>query len=106
MSFISVSVYRSEGSDCSMNGVTSPNSGAYLVVPVPRGYITEEDVKERGYTVLVPKAPAFAGCPVRFEVRDDSRNGMASGNFVYTSDSRFSEAYGHAPVSVHDRVEI
>lgn len=105
MNYITVEVYRSSGSDCSMNGVTAPNSGVTLAVPVVRGYLTDEDVVERGYVILEAMPPAFASCPVRFKVRGETRMSMASGNFVYTSDSRFSETYGPAPVSVHDRIE-
>lgn len=34
-----------------------------------------------------------------------TRAGMFGGNFVYTSDSRFTEAFGGTPVPVHDRFE-
>ena len=102
MSYISVNVYRSGGSDCSLNGVTATDDN-YLVVPVVNGNITEEDIVKRGYVKLIPGEKG--GC-INFVPESVNGNwSMAGGNFVYTCDSRFSRAYGHAPVSVHDRVE-
>lgn len=106
MNYIFVNVYRNTSySDSSLDGVTSDDT-ATLVVPALNGNITDEDVDRQGYVVLDPIEPAFNGCPVRFKVRgNDERWCMAGGNFVYTSDSRFSETYGYGPVSVHDRIE-
>jgi hypothetical protein len=103
--YISVNVYRNGGVDCSNNGVTSDDSKT-LVVAVNGGNITEEEVKEYGYVVLYPKEDAYPGCPLRFAVTGlEGKGSMFGGNFVYSSDGRFSRRYGNYPVSVHDRVE-
>lgn len=99
--YLPVSVYRSAGSDCSLNGVTS-NDELYLVVPCPDGNITEEDVAGRGYVVLVPSSK---GGLANFVPEGVEGWSMMGGNFVYTSDSRFSREYGSSPVAVHDRFE-
>lgn len=107
--YIYVSIYRSQGSDCTNNGVTAANEPAgnsnTFVVEAPRGNVSEETVAEMGYIVLEAMPPAFNGCPVRFKERNKEGWPMAGGNFAYTSDGRFSEAYGMSPVSVHDRYE-
>jgi len=102
MKYLPVSVYRSAGQDCSLNGVTSV-AGVKLVVPCADGHISEEDVADRGYVKLVP---GELGGRINF-APEGTENvwTMFGGNFVYTSDSRFSRAYGGAPVHVHDRIE-
>lgn len=99
--YLPVSVYRSAGSDCSLNGVTATDD-LYLVVPCPDGHITEEDVATRSYVVLVPSSK---GGQANFVPEGVEGWSMMGGNFVYSCDSRFSRAYGHAPVAVHDRFE-
>ena len=99
--YLPVSVYRSAGADCSLNGVTS-NDYNYLVVPCADGHVTEENVAERGYIVLVP---GEKGGEANFVPAGAEGWSMMGGNFVYSCDSRFSRAYGHAPVAVHDRFE-
>ena len=102
MNYLPVSVYRTAGTDCTNRGVTS-NDDNYLVVPCPNGHIKEEDVKTRGYVKL---EVGTAGGVAHFKPENViPGSNMAGGNFVYSCDSRFSRAYGHAPVSVHDRVE-
>jgi len=84
-----------------LNGVTS-NEDNYLVVPCHDGHITEEQVAERSYVVLIP---GHKGGQLNFVPEGVEGWSMMGGNFVYTSDSRFSRLYGHAPVAVHDRFE-
>ena len=102
MNYLPVDVYRSAGSDCSLNGVTSIE-GVKLVVPCADGHITEDNVADFGYTKLVA---GEKGGRINFVPENtENRWTMFGGNFVYTSDSRFSRAYGSAPVHVHDRIE-
>lgn len=107
MNYLPVSVYSNkefDDCDCTLGGVTVVYRDK-LVVPCETGHLTEEDINSWEYIVLEPMEPAFQGCPVRFKARGETRWAMAGGNFVYTTDSRFSETYGPAPVSVHDRIE-
>jgi len=100
--YLLVFVYRNNLGDCTNNGVTSPKFNNTLVVPCEDGNITEEDVAKGGYVVL---EPGTAGGALHFKPRGTKKWTMAGGNFVHTSDSRFSNAYGRQPVSVHDRIE-
>ena len=99
--YLPVSVYRSPGSDCSLSGITSTDD-PYLVVPCHDGHITEDDVADRGYSVLIP---GTKGGALNFVPEGVEGWSMFGGNFVYTSDSRFSRLYGHSPIAVHDRFE-
>lgn len=103
--YLPVDVYvNQDGRECTNGGVSSdPNN--QFVVPCERGHVSEETVEKYGYIVLEPMPAAFDGCPVRFKQRGEKRWAMAGGNFIYTSDSRFSETYGSNPKSVHDRIE-
>lgn len=100
--YLPVSVYRDKGTDCTNGGVTSPRFDIYMVVPCPDGHITREDVDTRGYLILEPRELGGVTNLVPAGLEGWK---MFGGNFVYTSDSRFSRVYGHAPVAVHDRVE-
>jgi hypothetical protein len=42
---------------------------------------------------------------VPLAIVDSGRWSMFGGNFVWSSDSRFREWYGDAPLAVHDRLE-
>jgi hypothetical protein len=104
MNYLPVNVLRSDLGDCSNGGVSAPY-GAKLVVPCSEGFLSEEDVAERGYVVLELMPPAYPSCPNRLKPRGESRWVMFGGNFVYSSDSRWSREYGAYPLPVHDRVE-
>ena len=106
MNYLPVSVYSSDTGDVDFTngGVTVTNKES-LCVPCETGYLSEENVRERGYTVLELINPAFEGCPMRLAPRGETRWTMMGGNFVYTHDSRFSETYGDYPIAVHDRIE-
>ncbi len=101
MNYLPVNVYTS-GTDCSLNGVTFTNPND-LVVPCEDGHITEEDVEARGYIRLVPGK--ILNCPNFTPEGTENKWTMMGGNFVYSTDSRFSRKYGNAPVAVHDRIE-
>ena len=101
MRFLPVSVYRNDGHDATNGGVTS-EYGLKMVVPVPDGHVTQEDVDNNGYLIL---EPGEKGGEPNFSPAGIEGWTMFGGNFVYTSDSRFSRVYGHRPVAVHDRQE-
>ena len=104
MNYLPVNVYTHADpffGDCTNGGVTA-DPKAKLVVPCADGHFTAEDVRDRGYTILVP---GEKGGRINFVPEGVEGWTMFGGNFVYTSDSRFSRAYSDAPVHVHDRVE-
>ena len=103
MNYLPVDVYNS-GYDCTNGGVTATHANK-LVVPCQSGHITEQEVEARGYIVLELQPAKVQGYPGSFKPRGDERWLMFGGNFVYTSDSRFSETYGPHPIKVHDRYE-
>jgi hypothetical protein len=105
MNYLPVNVYTNNSfGDCTNHGVTFTNPNK-LVVPCEDGHISEEDVEERGYIVLELRDRPFATATDALKPRGETRWTMAGGNFVYSSDSRFSRAYGGYPLSVHDRIE-
>jgi len=105
MRYLTVDVYNS-GSDCTNGGVTSQQD-TLLVVPCENGFHSASNVEEYGYTVLELQEPKVKnkGYPCTFRPAGETRWTMFGGNFVYSSDSRFGEKYGHSPVAVHDRIE-
>jgi hypothetical protein len=102
--FLPVFVFSNDLGDSTNGGVTF-TSRSKLVVPCERGHITEADVEERGYVVLELTPSTLFVAPPHFEPEGEARWCMFGGNFVYTSDSRFSEEYGYSPIKVHDRIE-
>lgn len=104
MNYLPVNVYSHADpffGDCTNGGVTVTHT-TKLVVPCEDGHITEEDVKERGYVKLV--WDQILNCP-NFKPEGVEGWLMMGGNFVYSSDGRFSRKYGNQPIQVHDRLE-
>lgn len=108
--YVSVSVLRYEV-DCTNGGVSSSDNHGHpsFFAPCPEGNFLREDLEgtdptKRFTVILEVIPPAFPGCAYRFKVAGETRRPMAGGNFIFTSDSRFSEAYGQ-PISLHDRHE-
>ena len=107
--YLPVDVYRWDLGDCSLNGVTNPDSGLKLVVAHPRGNLTGTDVKEHGYIVLeIQIKQHFTHLPPHISARPacipEKAHTMMGGNFIYSTDSRFRELSAQ-PIPVHDRVE-
>jgi hypothetical protein len=117
-----VFIYRSGESDCTNKGITSKKHGGrserdmiVLVGPnIPR--ITEVEYNEEYLEIREREVnstkPAYAGKKflravpmVNGEEYNKGRWEMFGGNFIYTSDSRFSENVSPYPVPVHDRFE-
>lgn len=97
--YLPVTVYRNDGPDCTLDGITS-HYGVKLVVPCEDGHISEEDVTNHDYVIL--EAREILGVK-NFRPAGTKGHVMFGGNFVYTSDSRFSRTYGPSPIAVHDR---
>ena len=105
MRYLPVNVYTNNSfGDCTNNGVTFTDPDK-LVVPCEDGFLSDTDVDERGYIVLLPDEKGGVRNFVPETEQYHNKWTMMGGNFVYSSDSRFSRAYGHAPVAVHDRIE-
>lgn len=101
--YLLVDVLRPDG-DFTNNGVSSLKGGKRtFFAPCLTGNFDLSSLNVTKDVVLSVLPPAFDGCPLRFTQKDAPR-GMAGGNFIYTSDSRFSKTYG-APISLHDRYE-
>ena len=101
MNYLTVDVYRSAGIDCTNNGVTSETTQTF-VVPCEHGPIGADQVESNEYVILVS---GKAGNRMHLKPEGVTRHTMFSGNFAYTSDSRFKEWYGSNPIHVHDRIE-
>ena len=109
MKYLPVSVLSTKsdgmaGNDSTNGGVSSTHYDK-LCVPVEDGYLTLDDVTERGYIILELQKPAIAGAPGQFVPKGESAWTMFGGNYITTSDSRFRKAYGWSPIAIHDRVE-
>ena len=96
-------VYRGPYGDCTNDGITSRRDSFIVATEgeytFPAGierldvlWIIPNPAGEQYGLIAVPSG--IDGCP--------RRGGMAGGNFVYTSDSRFPS---RQPISVHDRFE-
>ena len=91
-------------SDCTNGGVSKTHPGK-LCVPCEDGYLSAEDVEERGYIILELEKSAVGGAPGHFVPKGETAWTMFGGNYITTSDSRFRRAYGWSPIALHDRVE-
>ena len=101
MSYLPVTVYRDDSPDSTNGGITS-EYGLKFVVPCPDGHISKDDIAKRNYLIL---EVGEKGGELNFTPAGLAGWSMFGGNFVYTSDSRFSRLYGNSPVAVHDRQE-
>lgn len=105
MRYLRVDVYRnSVYGDCTNNGVSVTHKD-HLMVPCENGNYTEESILEYGYVALELKPCAIQGRAPHFIQKGEHRWCMFGGNFIYSSDSRFSETYGDSPLKIHDRIE-
>lgn len=92
-----VKVYRNSMPDCTNGGVSSTHDEVLLVGKgVPEVFESRDDMP----VLKLVKRIIFGREYVHATPID--RPGMFGGNFIYSSDSRFPNAY---PIAVHDRVE-
>lgn len=105
MNYLPVNVLRNtDMSDCSLNGVTATDH-YYLVVPCEDGHVSESDIDNMERDVVVLEFGEILGSPHFKPQTNGQHHSMFGGNFVHTSDSRFSRKYGNQPIAVHDRFE-
>lgn len=103
MRYISVKLYTSSLGTASNGGVSETNPDR-LCVPCTDGNLSEMDIIENGYSVLILMSnPYNPGYFVPLELAQ--RHTMAGGSFIWTTDSRFRRVYGDHPIALHDRVE-
>ena len=105
-----VTVYRdADGSDCSMNGITSQNTRLHACWNDDDLFSLPTDF---GNSDIVIKADRICGDMITlraFVIKDGkakTSGGMFGGNFIYCSDSRFPKIGDFSsPIPVHDRFE-
>ena len=98
-----VSVYRAEGHDCTLNGLSSKHERFILVGPgIPEIFEVQDDTPALYYKEDFPMA-GLKRQAAWVEPQDGSQRwAMFGGNFVWTSDSRFP---ADAPIKIFDRFE-
>lgn len=109
-----VSILRSDGKDCTLNGVTSPERaprGMAILLGVPGGNYVEGQLP-LDLPVLTVERKVVGGEEYLYakpyvDGRRDVASSwwMAGGNFIYSHDGRYSAAVCQYPISVHDRCE-
>lgn len=95
-----VSVYR-DGSDCTANGVSRSNNHLLLVGKGVAEIFEESD--DMPTVELV--AAVQGGKTIHAKPLGETRWCMFGGNFIYCSDSRFSELNNGHPIKIFDRIE-
>ena len=108
---VSVNIFRSDLGDCTNGGVTSPrNSQDKIVVvfdpEIQDGNYHLERCKDddRFICLRVVRRGTYMHCEVIGEKKPGHVGPMAGGNYVGSSDSRFSRVSEY-PLPVHDRFE-
>jgi hypothetical protein len=100
---LTVWVYRSHLGDCTNNGESSKvNMFTLIGEGIAEIFEPSEDAPAM---YLETKEYSFG--KVTRAIPESKRNKwtMFGGNFIYSSDSRFSEISGGAPIKIFDRVE-
>lgn len=107
--YLTVEIYRA-GSDCTLNGVTSPEraAGKIFVVPCEYGYWKESEVVGNDSFVILDIEKRNIGREIYTNLvprEAGNRWTMFGGNFARSSDSRFRQSVSERPLPVHDRIE-
>lgn len=105
-----VNVYRNGLGDCTNNGLTSRVSSSWLFVDCSREEALQlcekEYINPYEQMILVRRTLWGRNADYAEPLMKKAGHQMFGGNFIYTSDSRFSEWTGsRAPIAVHDRFE-
>lgn len=103
-------VYGGRVSDCTNGGVTAKHN---RVLVLPLGVQpTQEQLANQDTTPILKVVSRFIGGrtylhaePINGPGKGSIGSWMFGGNFVHTSDSRFSEWVNQYPIAVHDRTE-
>ena len=100
-----VGVYRFPGTDCTAGGLSSQKDRLILVgkpgVTVVEGPFEPKPYDD--YLVLTRENGRLRATPK--SLLDSDKWVMNGGNFIYSSDSRFTALNGGHPIPVFDRVE-
>lgn len=91
------------GNDCTNNGFSSQRTRAYVFSYSMGGNYKLNQIDE-DYLVIT-EGPMGSVRAVPKSLLDSKAWVMFGGNFVYCSDSRFSDLNGGNPVKIFDRVE-
>jgi hypothetical protein len=106
---IRVSVLKTIGVDgkpvnCTNDGISGKLNDVLLIVPDGYIKITEENLSQ--VVKLETENGHSRAVPLRLPDNMEKRIGpMMGGNFIYTSDSRFSRLNNGCPIPIHDRYE-
>ena len=105
-----VTVYRdADGSDCSMNGITSQKERLLACWNEHDLFSLPEDFGKSDVVIKADKICSDMITLRAFVIKDGKAKltgGMFGGNFIYSSDSRFPKLGDFSsPISVHDRFE-
>lgn len=107
MNYLRVDVFGNVSYPCdaSNNGISVTHKDK-LVVPCADGNLSEEDVARAGYVIVeLHQVVTAEGLFFHFRQRGVRQQPMRGGTYIWTSDSRFSRAYGRHPIPLHDRFE-
>ncbi len=108
MKGLSVSVYKWGEHETTNGGLSAFFDDVFAFAPELEGNYEAEDMKPIDPVfVIEPNRNGAQYGPVAYPIEDaDGRAGpMFGGNFLWTSDSRFSRAFPNGPVPIHDRFE-
>lgn len=101
---ISASIYKTQGMDCTNNGFSSKDYRCYVFAEGLEGNFSEDECSDVDYLVIVD-GPMNTKRAVPKSLLDSNAWVMFGGNFVFCSDSRFSELNNGSPIKIFDRVE-
>lgn len=110
MKGVSINIYRTNGSDCTNGGVSSPANaeGKIFVVfdeDIERGNYDLDECKDDPRYVCLGICRRRIGSEKYMNLYPLSApGGMMGGNFGYTTDSRMRRVAAY-PLPIHDRIE-
>ncbi len=108
MTGLSVSIFKDSdyNGDCTNKGFSSQRTRAFVFSDEVslRGNYTPNEITDTDYLVIT-KGPYNSLRAVPKSLIENKAQVMFGGNFVYTSDSRFSELNNGNPIKIFDRVE-
>ena len=96
-------IFKSSLGDCTNGGASSFTDSAIAVHP-KCGEVFSSDLDRPAFKLVerdLPQGKYWTAYPFDRDGKPRT-NGMAGGNFIYSSDSRFPNQY---PISIHDRFE-
>lgn len=113
MTGVPVNIFRWNLGDCTNRGATSPekSKGKTVVVfdpAIKHGNFNLDECKDDPRFLCLRVVRRWEGTDHEYlhcvQIGTEDGAGMSGGNFVYSSDSRFSDVARY-PLSVHDRFE-